>query len=253
MSNLLFICALEQEKAALTNTLGACLEVLLISPHIEIKVERYQHHKLNIYVCESGMGNVNAGTNLALILNQINIHQVILIGVGGALDPQLNIGDMIISDKVIQHDYHSSLNSGNYLMRPGDLILEAKQAVNYDPIIRSSPSIFDSKSLNHNNIVIQHALIASGSEFVGTAQRKLAIYKQCQQALLVDMEASAIASISNQFNIPFLVAKTVSDKLHTDGSISQDFSTFLDIASRNAAQIAKLIIARIMETDYTSD
>jgi 5'-methylthioadenosine/S-adenosylhomocysteine nucleosidase len=247
MPNILFICALEQEKRALTDTLDACLEVLLISPHMDIKVERYRQHDLDIYVCESGMGNVNAGTNLALILNQLNIHQVILIGVGGALDSQLNIGDMIISDQVIQHDYHSSLDSGNYLMRPGDLILDAQQAVNYDPVIRSSHCIFNPKALSHNNIEIKHALIASGSEFVGTAQRKHAIYKQCQQALLVDMEASAIASISNQFNTPFLVAKTVSDKLHTDGSISQDFSKFLDAASRNAALIAQLIIASMLE------
>lgn len=248
MPNILFICALEQEKIALTDTLDACLEVLLISPHMNVKVERYHQHNLDIYVCESGMGNVNAGTNLALILNQLNIHQVILIGVGGALDSQLDIGDMIISDKVIQHDYHSSLDSGNYLMRPGDLILNAEEAVNYDPVIHSHPCIFNPKSLSHNNIVIKHALIASGSEFVGTAQRKLAIHKQCQQALLVDMEASAIAIISNQFKLPFLVAKTVSDKLRCDGSISQDFSKFLDAASRNAAVIAQLIIASVMDS-----
>ena len=59
------------------------------------------------------------------------------------------------------------------------------------------------------------------------------------------MEASAIAFIAKQYQCPFIVAKTVSDRLHSDGSISSDFSTFLTTASSNAAAIAILMIDAI--------
>ena len=242
MNNILFICALAEEKAALTETLSSMLKQLIISAPLQLHLEQYQQQHLNIYVCESGMGNVNAGVKLALILASVEIQQIVLIGVGGALTSTLEIGEMVISDGVIQHDYYSSLTQGDYLMRPGELILEPDQAQQYDPIMRSQVSELDLSQLQHPQVKVRYGLIASGCEFVGTAARKQHIHRQCQNALLVDMEACAIAQVANQHTVPFVIAKTVSDKLHSDGSIGSDFSSFLSNASRNAAIIAGLII-----------
>lgn len=245
MSNILFICALAEEKKALSQLLGDIIDHHCIHEKLNVYLEQYKHRQLNVYVCQSGMGNVNASAKLALILNTFDIQQIILIGVGGALDPQLNIGDMVISEQVIQHDYCSSLAEGRFLMQPGDLILNAEQSDHYDPIIRSSPSLINPDQLAHPQVNILPGLIASGGEFVGTSTRKNTIHLQCQQALLVDMEASGIAAIAKQCQIPFIVAKTVSDKLHSDGSISQDFDQFLNDASRNAAIVGQLILQHL--------
>ncbi|EPJ49634.1 MAG: hypothetical protein OFPI_23880 [Osedax symbiont Rs2] len=242
MNNILFICALPEEKAALTETLSSLLRRHLISAPLQLHLEQYRQQQLNIYVCESGMGNVNAGVKLALILANVEIQQIVLIGVGGALTPALEIGEMVLSDAVIQHDYYSSLIQGDYLMQPGDLILEPGQALQYDPIMRSAVSQLDISELVHPKVKVNYGLIASGCEFVATAKRKAHIHQQCQNALLVDMEACAIAQVANAHCVPFFIAKTVSDKLHSDGSISSDFSSFLSNASRNAAIIAGLII-----------
>jgi 5'-methylthioadenosine/S-adenosylhomocysteine nucleosidase len=242
MKNILFICALNEEKTALTNLLGALKHTHHLSKALNVSVEQYQHQDLTIYVSESGMGSVNAASKLAIILQHFNIDQILLIGVGGALHSSLEIGDMLVTDQVIQHDYYSSLAQGDYLMRPGDLILDPEQSNGYNPVLASNGGLFPINQLKHTEINIVNGIIASGSEFVGTSERKNAIHQRCQKAMLVDMEACAIATIANQSNIPFVVAKTVSDKLHADGSISQDFSQFLVHASRNAAIIAQLIL-----------
>ncbi|NQZ31909.1 MAG: 5'-methylthioadenosine/S-adenosylhomocysteine nucleosidase [Oceanospirillaceae bacterium] len=244
MASILFICALAEEKQSLTEILSIMIKRHSINSTLNLEVEQYREGSLDIYVSQSGMGNVNAGVKLAFILERISIDQIILIGVGGALQSRLKIGDMVISDRVIQHDYFSSLERGNYLMKPGDLILDPEQASNYDPVIQSKISPLQLSSLHHPSINIIEGISASGSEFVGTAQRKHAIHKQCQGALIVDMEASAIAVIANQYNIAFLITKTISDELHSDDSISQDFSSFLINASRNSAIIARLIISK---------
>ena len=57
------------------------------------------------------------------------------------------------------------------------------------------------------------------------------------------MEACAIAQVATKYSIPFIIAKTVSDKLNPDGSIESDFQKFLKLASRNAAMIAIDVIA----------
>ncbi len=246
MHNILFICALAAEKQALIDSLGDNFEVLTISTRLNLTMLKYPHQQRNLFITESGMGSINAGIKLALILEQYTIDQIILLGVGGALHHSLNIGDMIITDKVIQHDYFSSLASGNYLMRPGELILSASQSELHCPIIQSTISAYGTALINsakqHPSIRVIEGLIASGSEFVGTELRKNIIHKQAQQALLVDMEAAAVAVVANQYQCPFIVAKTVSDRLRSDANASIDFSTFLTTASKNAAQIAMHII-----------
>lgn len=245
MKNILFICALTEEKDALVERLGPCTETHTLNTALGVEVEKYQFEQLNIYVSQSGMGNVNAASKLVIILQQISIDQILLIGVGGALTSHLNIGDLVIADQVIQHDYYSSLKEGNYLMRPGDLILEAAQSQDYNPVMSSCKGLVALEQLSHPEISIIPGIVASGSEFVGTSVRKNHIHQHCQNALLVDMEASGIATIANQCHIPFIIAKTVSDKLHSDGSISQDFSQFLTHASRNAAIISQCILDSI--------
>ncbi|EPJ44692.1 MAG: hypothetical protein OFPII_33060 [Osedax symbiont Rs1] len=246
MHNILFICALAVEKQALIDRLGDNFEVLTISAYLNFTLLKYPHQQRNIFITESGMGGINASIKLALILEQLSIDQIILLGVGGALHHSLNIGDMIITDKVIQHDYYSSLASGNYLMRPGELILSEPQTAPPCPIIQSTTSAYGTALINsakqHPSIRVIEGLIASGSEFVGTEERKNTIHQQAQQALLVDMEAAAVAVVASQYQCPFMVAKTVSDRLHSDANASIDFSTFLTTASRNAAEIAMLII-----------
>jgi len=247
MSHLLFICALEQEQDALLEQLGQHYEIITVSEKLALQCYQYNYGQHRVFVCLSGMGNVNAGTKLALILEYTTIDQIVLLGVGGALHSDLNIGDMVISNQVIQHDYCSSLNQGRFLMKPGELILDQHSAKNYDPVLTSHPSLLTLDRLNKQTITIYHSIIASGSEFVGNATRKQQIHKQCQSALLVDMEASSIASIAGQYNTPFIIAKTVSDKLHSDGNISNDFVKFLDSASRNAAIVAQHIIALYLQ------
>lgn len=56
------------------------------------------------------------------------------------------------------------------------------------------------------------------------------------------MEACAVLDICVLFKTPFVVTKTISDTLHTDGTIETDFVKFLKLASHNAAEVIKGVI-----------
>jgi 5'-methylthioadenosine/S-adenosylhomocysteine nucleosidase len=245
MKNILFICALPEEKAALVEVLGTKSIEIEISKKLNLSILKFETAENTLYLSESGMGNVNAGVNLALILSNIEIDEIILIGVGGALVEGLHTGDMILSNEVIQHDYYSSLNSGNHLMQPGDLHLCSSDTDNYSPIMKSVESCFDINKISHPDIKLHRGLISSGSEFVGTTERKRFINITARNSILVDMESSAIAHVANKFKIPFLIAKTVSDEVKPDGSIESDFVKFHECASRNATLLATSILSLI--------
>ncbi|MGB1238252.1 MAG: hypothetical protein ACPG4U_08575 [Pseudomonadales bacterium] len=247
MANLLFITALPQEQDALLTALALPAVQCVVSRPLSLTLHSLSRGEDCIYITQSGMGNVNAGAKLALILERYSIDQIVLIGVGGALCSALEIGEMVISDRVIQHDYFSSLEDGNFLMRPGDLHLSSEQSLGYDPVLQSPVHKIDLHQLCTQSQGMYQALIASGCEFVGTAARKRAIHQKCLGARLVDMEASAVAAVAQQYAVPFIVAKTVSDKLNSDGSIGQDFEHFLHSACRNAAQFGQDIAAHFFE------
>ena len=235
MSSILLLCALPEEKNALLAEFEGEPEKIVISDIFNLTALKFNLGKHQVFIKETGMGNVNAGIGLALFLEKISINQVILIGVGGALTPDLKIGDLVLSSTVLQHDYISSLDFGDYRMYPGALILDKEDSDHHDPLIKSSKSYLELSI--ENDPTVFNGIILSGSEFVGTTKRKKDLSALHPKAMLVDMEASAIGVVAERAGVPFLIAKTVSDRLLPDGSIENDFTLFLKQASQNAARI----------------
>ena len=61
-----------------------------------------------VVIVKSGIGKVNAGVCAQLLITCFGVCRIINTGVGGALDPRLNIGDVVISTDVVQHDFDVS-------------------------------------------------------------------------------------------------------------------------------------------------
>ena len=61
-----------------------------------------------IVLAQSGIGKVNAAITTALMINDFKPDLIINTGSAGAIDPNLNIGDIIISNKVYYHDVNAT-------------------------------------------------------------------------------------------------------------------------------------------------
>lgn len=194
-----------------------------------------------IIVIQSGMGPVNAALSLALIHEHHPVDAVYLLGVAGALREDLAIGDLIVADRVIQHDSFSSLDIGNFRMRPGSVVFTAADGANADFAQEASRHLVDHLCAHDNNLAARRGVIASGNEFVGTTSRKRAIASIHPDILVVDMEAAGVSQTAGLWGIPFVVAKTVADRLAPDGTIEQDFQSCLRHASQNAARVVHVI------------
>lgn len=55
-------------------------------------------------LCKSGVGKVNAAVTTQILLDSFGVSRVLFTGVAGAVHPDLNIGDIVISSQCIQHD-----------------------------------------------------------------------------------------------------------------------------------------------------
>ncbi len=195
-----------------------------------------------ISVLKTGIGAVNAALGVALFAESHPLDAVVLLGVGGAIRTDLAIGDLVVSKLVLQHDYLFSLDFGTPRVRPGGLVFTKKDAESHSPYFTACPDILSLSQMGSEGSAFRLGTILSGNEFVGTSARKQAVAELDAEALLVEMEAAGVAQVAEKLGVPFVVAKTVADRLFPDGSIESDFRTCLEAASRNAARVARALI-----------
>lgn len=236
--NLLIMVAMEVEEEEIFHF--ASFERLTISSVFKIEAQICHAPAGNIILVRCGVGGVNAATALTLIREKFEIDAVVLTGVGGAIVPSLDIGELVLSDAVIQHDSFSSVDEGMLHIAPGELHLLTESDKWKDIRMTADPdlhSFLASRLAGHKEIKVKTGTVVSGAEFVGTSARKLALSESHAGSLLVDMEAAAIAQLSRRLGLPYIVAKTVADRVNSDGSISTEFEKFVRSAAHNSGVV----------------
>jgi adenosylhomocysteine nucleosidase len=240
--HILVLAAMKEEELSISRLLQAQhIQTHYFGKKLVVEANRYHINDTEVLVAQSGMGGVNAALTIHSIAEEHPIDAVILLGVGGSIVPGLQIGDLVLSSAVVQHDYYSSLDCGHHRMKPGDLILSKDQVEGYDFSYPANRDLMDMLLGSLNRESISHAIhvgvVMSGGEFVGTHDRKKAIQLLHPDAKLVDMEAAGVAQICARLNLPFVVMKTVADRLSPEGKIESDFIACLNAAADNAAAI----------------
>ena len=249
--HLMVLAAMHEEMAALRNALAEY-------PYIEkegsslfkLNYRTYELFSRQVTLVQTGMGPVNAALSLLAVLDsmqsatrELPVDAILLLGVGGALHTDLNIGDLVVAHRILQHDSCSSLDFGAVHMVPGVLILNRDDASNHDPRAVCDEGLFKIMMTSLPKAV--PGTLISGSEFVGTVARKKELALLAEDACLVDMEGAGIAQLATRIGIPFIVAKTVADRLKPEGTIESDFRSCLNFAAGNAAQALQALLGSL--------
>ena len=91
-----------------------------------------------IILVEAGVGKVNAARTTQILIDKFDIDAVINIGSAGAANDKLNIGDIVIGKKLVQHDFDITAfghpkgyisNAGQYFSSDRKLIEKMENAI----------------------------------------------------------------------------------------------------------------------------
>ena len=187
----------------------------------------------------SGEGKVNAAACTEAVILKYQPSAVINIGVGGGIAPFLQTGDIVIADKVVQHDYDVSALGFN----PGqvcnfeDIYMICDQAI-CECLYSSAKEV-----MSDGIYYVYKGIIATGDSFISNSVRARDIAAQFD-AYVVEMEGASVGQVCLLNRIPFCIVRTVSD--NGGDSASLDFHTFLTIAIKN---ITNIIEYYLMNTD----
>lgn len=179
---------------------------------------------------QCGVGKVNAARTTQILIDKFKPEAIINVGVGGSINPELNIGDVIISKKVYQHDFDITVfdHPKGYVPEVGDYIESDKNLLNafYNIVNQIEEEKFQTKI----------GIIASGDQFY-TEKDKMQQIRNDFNADIVDMECSAISQVAYLDGIPFIGIRSVSDGLEED-----KVSTYKD-----NVELASEIASKILE------
>ena len=192
----------------------------------------------------SRIGKVAAAATVTTLIERFDVTHIIFTGVAGSAAAEVNVGDIVIAQHLMQHDMDASplvprfevpltglhkFNADAYL---SEILLQAAENfITYD--FQKVIDDADHHAFHLKSPRVMHGLIASGDEFISCNQRIAGLKTALPALLAVEMEGAAVAQVCFEFGIPFAVIRTISDNADADASIN--FKRFIDRVARHYA------------------
>ncbi len=201
-------------------------------------------HDNEVVAVFSRWGKVAASSTATTLIERFGVELIIFAGVAGALDRALNIGDIVVASRLVQHDMDASAIPGverfeipllgvPFFEPPADMVTKAEEAskIYLDIHMREdlSPDTLDYFGISAPKVVT--GLVASGDQFIASDAVTEELCRALPELKCVEMEGAAVAQVAYEHNIPFVVLRTISDK--ADHSAAVDFPAFVERVASN--------------------
>lgn len=189
-------------------------------------------HSKNVVLVKCGVGKVNAARTTQILIDNFDLEYVINVGTAGGLNEKIEIGDVVIAEKLVQHDFDITAggHEKGYISGTGTYFYSDEELVN------KSKKIIENINEDFKAIT---GLIATGDIFVQDISVKDKI-KQEFDADCTEMEGAAIAQVCYLDKVPFIVIRSISDKPNGNNSI--DFEKFLELACERYSKFIDIFL-----------
>ncbi|MDX1871809.1 5'-methylthioadenosine/adenosylhomocysteine nucleosidase [Mycolicibacterium sp. 120266] len=207
------------------------------------------HH---VVLTESGMGKVNAATATTLLVDKFGCDAVIFTGVAGGLDPDLEIGDIVIADRIVANDSGIIENEQLSLYQPGHVrFFNPTDELGFDvdgellARVRHRLSavllpILDAEAGGQDRPPrITYGTILSGDAYLHCAATRQRWHQEFGGSA-VEMEGAAVAQVCTALGVPWLVIRALSDLAGHDPDI--DFTLYTTQVAHAAVHIVHSLL-----------
>lgn len=225
------IGAMEEEVAYLRENIENAESVVIANT----EYTSGQMFGVDVVLLKSGIGKVNAAMGTAVLLEKFKPDYIINTGSAGGYNPDLNVGDMVISTEVRHHDVDVTAFDYEYGQVP-----QLPAAFIAD---ESLVALAEKVAGSIEGVGVGKGLIATGDVFMSDPERVRFVREKFPELQAVEMEAAAIAQVAYQFNIPFVVTRALSDIAGKESDLS--FDKFLEKAALHSAQLAMGIVKEL--------
>lgn len=221
------ICALSIEVEGLTKLLDNKVE----KTYAKMKYVSGTINGKEVVMTECGIGKVNAAMSTQVMIDHYNVDVIVNSGIAGSISRKLKIGDIVISEDCVQHDF-----DGTQMGDPKGLIqFNDETRIDIPVSKRITQKLFDAcKDLENTNVMC--GTIATGDIFVAKKEMRSAIAKEFN-ALACEMEGAAVAQVCYRNGVECAVLRCISDDF--DENQFMDFMEFRFVAAEKSITAIK--------------
>ncbi len=179
----------------------------------------------DVILSKSGIGKVAATVATTLLLEHYAPDYIINTGSAGGYDKSLAVGDVVISSEVRHHDVDLTVfgyEIGQCAQKPAAYLPDAK-------LVAAAKSAISAEG----NIKTIEGLICTGDSFMADPKKVEEARTNFPTMAAVEMEAAAIAQTCHQFDVPFVVIRSLSDIAGKESPTS--FEEYLVVAAKNSS------------------
>ena len=206
---------------------------------------KLEHKDFSVFltIAWSGWGKVSAARTCTRVISMSSskrpIDLILFTGVAGAINKQLQQWDIVVPDKVIQHDLDARPIFAKYVI-PGINIDKIEAPKKWLTWIMESLH----KSKNAGKLDqfkgIRSGLIATGDRFISNSDDIEKLSNEINSVEAVEMEGAAIAQVAFQEGIPWIIVRVISDSANEYAAVN--FDDFLKLYEKYSWDLIKIIL-----------
>ena len=194
---------------------------------------------LNVTVVQCGVGKVNAALCAQVLCDCFGVTHLVNTGIAGSLCPELDIGDLVVSQDAMYHDVDAVAFGYPMGKVPG---MDVTAFPADETLMGYAFAAAEAVNPGHTKI----GRVASGDQFVASRQVKDKII-DLTKALCTEMEGAAIAQTAYRNGLPFVILRAISDK--ADDSAEMDYPSFERIAAHRCAAVTTELARRLRDEE----
>ena len=181
-----------------------------------------------VVVVQCGVGKVNAALCTQFLADKFQVTAIINTGIAGSLQAEINIGDIILSEEAVYHDFDTQIfgyalgevpGMGRLAFPADEHLVELAKSC----CLKANP-----------DIQVFTGRVVSGDQFIMSREKKNWIKEQFD-GCCTEMEGAAIAHGAWRNEIPFLIIRAISDK--ADDSANMTMDEFEPLAIRHTVNL----------------
>ena len=208
-----------------------------------------------VVIALSGMGKVAAALVATSLIEITRPRVLVFSGVAGGLDPALDVGDVVIAERVVQHDTGILTDRGLQRYQPSHLpfinptdefgsacdptLVELGVAAATSAALETLPAPAGGRGHAPR---VTTGVVATGDVFVNGDAIRRRLFEDLG-AHAVEMEGGAVAQVADALGVPHLIVRAIADKADDDSNV--DFNQFTELTALNSARIVEQVAAAL--------
>ena len=222
---------------AMKEELDSLLSKMKLKNSFEIFDLTFYECELNNITCvlvECGIGKVNAARCTQIMIDNIKVDYILNVGIAGALTSDLDICDIVVAEKLVQHDF--DITAFNH---------EKGYIPNIGTYIETDEYLRKIAMDNSTDFNVHLGVIASGDIFITEEKMSNKINNKFN-ALCAEMEGASIAQVCYLSHIPFLIIRSISDS-PKKGNNKITYDEFIKISSDKVSEYVNKILQQLVK------